>query len=43
MNQRDNEARSKGVDSLINFETVSQNINTWQGPLDVQMLEVQKM
>ncbi len=30
-------------EALSNFETVSQNINTWQGPLDVQMLEVQKI
>jgi len=30
-------------EALSNFETVSQNINTWQGPLDVDMLEVQKI
>ena len=30
-------------EALNDFETVSQNINTWQGPLDVQMLEVQKI
>lgn len=30
-------------EALSNFETVTQNINTWQGPLDVQMLEVQKI
>jgi len=30
-------------EALSNFETVSQNINTWQGPIDVQMLEVQKI
>lgn len=30
-------------EALSDFETVSQNINTWQGPLDVQMIEVQKL
>ena len=30
-------------EALNDFETVSQNINTWQGPLDVDMLEVQKI
>ncbi len=30
-------------EALSDFETVSQNINTWQGPIDVQMLEVQKI
>ena len=30
-------------EALSNFETVTQNINTWQGPLDVQMIEVQKL
>jgi len=30
-------------EALENFETVSQNINTWQGPLDVEMIEVQKL
>ncbi|MDX9961079.1 MAG: uracil phosphoribosyltransferase [Aliarcobacter sp.] len=30
-------------EALNNFETVSQNINTWQGPLDVEMIEVQKL
>ncbi len=30
-------------EALENFETVTQNINTWQGPLDVQMIEVQKL
>lgn len=30
-------------EALSDFETVTQNINTWQGHLDVQMLEVQKI
>ncbi|MBP6162851.1 MAG: uracil phosphoribosyltransferase [Aliarcobacter sp.] len=30
-------------EALNDFETVSQNINTWQGPLDVEMIEVQKL
>ena len=30
-------------EALNDFETVSQNINTWQGPLDVKMIEVQKL
>jgi uracil phosphoribosyltransferase len=30
-------------EALCDFETVTQNINTWQGPLDVQMIEVQKL
>ena len=30
-------------EALSNFDTVTQNINTWQGPLDVQMIEVQKL
>ncbi|XPV69701.1 MAG: uracil phosphoribosyltransferase [Halarcobacter sp.] len=30
-------------EALADFETVTQNINTWQGPLDVQMIEVQKL
>lgn len=30
-------------EALADFPTVSQNINTWQGPLDVQMIEVQKL
>jgi uracil phosphoribosyltransferase len=30
-------------EALDQFPTVTQNINTWQGPLDVQMLEVQKL
>ena len=30
-------------EALNDFETVTQNINTWQGSLDVQMIEVQKL
>ncbi|MBP7226711.1 MAG: uracil phosphoribosyltransferase [Aliarcobacter sp.] len=30
-------------EALNDFETVSQNINTWQGHLDVEMIEVQKL
>jgi len=30
-------------EALENFETVTQNINTWQGAIDVQMIEVQKL
>ena len=30
-------------EALSDFETVSQNINTRQGPLDVEMIEVQKL
>ena len=30
-------------EAVNDFETVSQNINTWQGPLDVEMIEVQKL
>jgi uracil phosphoribosyltransferase len=30
-------------EALSDFETITQNINTWQGPLDVQVLEVQKI
>ena len=30
-------------EALTDFNTVTQNINTWQGPLDVQMIEVQKL
>jgi uracil phosphoribosyltransferase len=36
-------SRIIALEALNNFETVSQNINTWQGPLDVQMIEVQKL
>ena len=30
-------------EALCDFKTVTQNIDTWQGPLDVQMIEVQKL
>lgn len=30
-------------EALADFKTVSHNIDTWQGPLDVQVLEVQKL
>lgn len=30
-------------EALSNFETITQNINTWQGPLDVEVIEVQKL
>lgn len=30
-------------EALSDYETVTQNINTWQGPLDVQVIEVQKL
>lgn len=30
-------------EALADFNTITQNINTWQGPLDVQMIEVQKL
>jgi len=36
-------SRIVASEALSNFETVSQNINTWQGQLDVQMIEVQKL
>ena len=36
-------SRIVASEALNNFETVSQNINTWQGPLDVEMIEVQKL
>ncbi len=31
------------AEALENFPTITTNINTWQGPLDVEMLEVQKI
>jgi len=31
------------AEALSDSPTVTQNINTWQGPLDVQMIEVQKL
>ena len=30
-------------EALSDYPTVTQNINTWQGHLDVQMIEVQKL
>ncbi|MGB1226658.1 MAG: uracil phosphoribosyltransferase [Poseidonibacter sp.] len=36
-------SRIVASEALNDFETVSQNINTWQGPLDVEMIEVQKL
>ncbi|NQY24861.1 MAG: uracil phosphoribosyltransferase [Campylobacteraceae bacterium] len=36
-------SRIIAAEALCDFETVSQNINTWQGSLDVQMIEVQKL
>ena len=36
-------SRIIAAEALCDFKTVTQNINTWQGNLDVQMLEVQKI
>lgn len=36
-------ARIVAAEALSDFETVTQNINTWQGHIDVQMIEVQKL
>ena len=36
-------SRIVASEALENFETVTQNINTGQGPLDVEMIEVQKL
>ena len=36
-------SRIVASEALSDFETVSQNINTWQGSLDVEMIEVQKL
>ena len=36
-------ARIIASEALNDFPTVTQNINTWQGHLDVQMIEVQKL
>jgi len=36
-------SRIIAAEALEDFETITQNINTWQGPLDVQVLEVQKL
>ncbi len=30
-------------EALNDFPTITQNINTWQGPLDVEVIEVQKL
>jgi uracil phosphoribosyltransferase len=36
-------SRIVAAEALEDFPTVTQNINTWQGHLDVQVLEVQKL
>lgn len=36
-------SRIIAAEALENFETITKNINTWQGPLDVEVLEVQKL
>ncbi len=36
-------ARIVACEALSNYPTVLHNINTWQGELDVQMIEVQKL
>jgi len=36
-------ARIIACEALDNYPTVSTNIDTWQGPLDVQVIEVQKL
>jgi len=36
-------SRIIAAEALSDFKTITQNINTWQGNLDVQMLEVQKI
>ncbi len=36
-------SRIVASEALSNYQTVTQNINTWQGPIDVQMIEVQKL
>ncbi|PLY05498.1 MAG: uracil phosphoribosyltransferase [Arcobacter sp.] len=36
-------SRIVASEALADFKTVTQNIETWQGPLDVQMIEVQKL
>ncbi|AXH15485.1 uracil phosphoribosyltransferase [Malaciobacter mytili] len=36
-------SRMIASEALENFPTITTNINTWQGPLDVEMLEVQKI
>lgn len=36
-------SRIVAAEALENFPTITTNINTWQGPLDVEMIEVQKI
>jgi uracil phosphoribosyltransferase len=36
-------SRILASEALNDFETITQNINTWQGPLDIQVIEVQKL
>ncbi len=36
-------ARIIACEALNNYPTVTTNIDTWQGPIDVQMIEVQKL
>ncbi|RXJ87307.1 uracil phosphoribosyltransferase [Arcobacter sp. CECT 8985] len=36
-------SRMIAAEALADFPTITTNINTWQGPLDVKMLEVQKI
>ena len=36
-------SRILASEALNNFPTITQNINTWQGPLDVEVIEVQKL
>jgi len=36
-------ARIIACEALENYPTVTTNIDTWQGPLDVEMIEVQKL
>lgn len=36
-------SRIVASEALNDFETITQNINTWQGYLDVQVIEVQKL
>ncbi|RXK01278.1 uracil phosphoribosyltransferase [Arcobacter sp. CECT 8986] len=36
-------SRMIASEALCDFPTITTNINTWQGPVDVEMLEVQKI
>ncbi|MGE3593468.1 MAG: uracil phosphoribosyltransferase, partial [Arcobacter sp.] len=36
-------SRILASEALNDFPTITQNINTWQGPLDVEVIEVQKL